>query len=96
MAWHSSMRAAIAGGEQTHPRPASPPFHTGPDRMDHMPRRQPISAGDLGIAGRATIERAAFGEQFGPGRAMDRAIDAAAAEQRRVRGVDDGVNAQVW
>jgi hypothetical protein len=25
---------------------------------------------------------------------MDRAIDAATAEQRRVRGVDDGVNAQ--
>ena len=40
------------------------------------------------------MERAAFGQQFGPGRAMDRAIDAATAEQRSVRGVDDGVNAQ--
>jgi hypothetical protein len=28
-----------------------------------------------------------------PGRAMDRAIDAAAAQQRAIRGVDDRVNA---
>ena len=64
--------------------------------MDHMPRRQPIAAGDLGVAGLAAMERAAFGEQLGPGGAMDRAVDAAAAEQRRIRGVDDGVNAQAW
>ena len=40
------------------------------------------------------MERAAFGEQLGPRRAMDRAVDAAPAEQGRVGGVDDGVNAQ--
>ena len=40
------------------------------------------------------MERAAFREQLGPRRAMDRAIDAAPAEQGRIRGVDDGVNAQ--
>jgi hypothetical protein len=40
------------------------------------------------------MERAAFGKKFGPGRAMDRPIDAATAEQRRVRRVDDSVNAQ--
>jgi hypothetical protein len=38
------------------------------------------------------MQRAAFGEELGPSGAMDRAIDAATAEQRRVRGVDDGVN----
>ena len=54
------------------------------DGMDHMPRRQPITSGDLGAAGLAAIERAAFGEKLRPGRAMDRAIDAAAAEQRRL------------
>jgi hypothetical protein len=59
-----------------------------------MPRRQTISSGDFGIAGRAAVERAAFGQQFGPGRAVDRAIDAAATEQGRIGGVDDGVNAQ--
>ncbi len=59
-----------------------------------MPGRQPIASGDLGVTGLAAMERAAFGQELRPGPAMDRAIDAAAAEQRRVRGVDDGVNAQ--
>ena len=86
-------RAAIAGGEQfVFAVAAAIPDRT--DGVDHMPRRKPVSAGDLGVARRAAIERAAFGEQFGPGGAMDRAIDAAPAEQRRIRGVDDGVNAQ--
>jgi hypothetical protein len=40
------------------------------------------------------MQRAAFGEQFRTGGPMDRAVDAAATEQRRIRGVDDGVNAQ--
>jgi hypothetical protein len=61
--------------------------------MDHMPRRQPISPGDLGAAGLAAIQGAAFGQKFGPGGAMDRTIDAAAAEQGAIRGVDDCVNA---
>ncbi len=61
--------------------------------MNHMPRRQPITPGDLGVAGLAAMQRAAFGEKLRAGRAMDRAIDAAATEQGRVRSVDDGVNA---
>lgn len=67
-----------------------------PDRthgVNHMPRRQPISQGDFGAAGLATMERAAFGEKLRPRRAMDRAIDAAANEQGRIGSVDDGVNA---
>src|SRR4051794_33236593 len=40
------------------------------------------------------MQRAALGEKLRPRGAMNRAIDAAAAEQRRVSGVDDGVNAQ--
>jgi hypothetical protein len=40
------------------------------------------------------MEGAAFGEQFRPGGAMDRAVDATPAEQRAVRRVDDGVNAK--
>src|SRR5262249_30951642 len=43
-----------------------------------------------GGAGVAAAERATFGEQVRPGGAMDGAIDAAAAEQRSVGGVDDG------
>ncbi len=51
-----------------------------------------MAAGDLGAAGRAAAERAAFVQQVGSGGAMDGAVDAAAAEQRAVGGVDDGVD----
>ena len=86
-------RTTIARGELL----ILPTNTTVPDRsdgMDHMPRRQEISLGDLGIAGFAAVERAAFGQQLGPGCIMDRAINAAPAEQRQIRRVDDGVNAQ--
>jgi hypothetical protein len=63
------------------------------DGVNHMPRRQPITPGDFGIPRRTAEQGAAFGEKLGPGRAMDCAIDATAAEQRRVGGVDDGVYA---
>ena len=86
-------RAAIAGSEQIIlALTAAVPDR--PDRVDHMPGRQPVTFGDLGIAGGAATERAAFGKQFWTGAAMDSTINAAAAEQRRIRGVDDGVNAQ--
>ena len=63
------------------------------DGMNHMPCRKPVTPGDFGIAGRTAVQGAAFGEKLRPGRAMDRAIDATAAEQGRIGGVDDGVNA---
>ncbi len=66
----------------------------GTDGMDHMPRRQPITLGDLGVAGLAAMQRAALGQQFRACGAMDGAIYAAAAEQGIVRRVDDGVNAK--
>ncbi len=62
--------------------------------MNHMPGRQPISAGDFGAAGLAAMERAAFRKKLRSGRAMDRAVHATTAEQRGVGGVDDGVDAQ--
>jgi hypothetical protein len=62
--------------------------------MNHMLRRQTIASGDLGVAGLAATKCAAFGEQPRSGRTMDRAIDPAAAQQRTIRGVDDGINAQ--
>ncbi len=66
------------------------------DGMDHVPRREQVAFGDLGVAGLAAVQHPAFGEQFGAGGIMDRTIDAASAEQRRIRSVDDGVNAQAW
>ncbi len=62
--------------------------------MDDVPRRQQVAAGDLGVAGGAAIEGAAFGEELRTGGAVDRAVDPAAAKQRRVRGIDDGVKAE--
>jgi hypothetical protein len=85
--------AAIARGQQgLFTLGATMPDRT--DGMNHMPRRQPITPGDFCLAGRAAVETAALGQQFGTGRAMDSAIHATAAEQRRIGRVDDGVNAQ--
>src|ERR1700676_5054643 len=64
------------------------------DGMDDMPRRQPVTLGDLGVTSRAAVQGAALGEELRAGDTMDRAIDATAAEQRGVCRVDDGVNAQ--
>jgi hypothetical protein len=61
--------------------------------MDHVPGRQPIGFGDFGAAGLAAPQRAAFGQEIRPGGAMDRPVDAAPSQQRRICGVDDGVNA---
>ena len=55
---------------------------------------KPIAFGDLGFAGLAAVEHPAFGQKFWPGGSMDRTIDAAPAQQRRIGRVDDGVNAQ--
>src|SRR6266404_534585 len=63
------------------------------DGMNHMPCRKPVTPGDFGVAGRTAMQGAAFGEKLKAGRAMDGAIDATAAEQGGVGGVDDGVNA---
>src|SRR6266851_3864280 len=62
------------------------------DGMNHVARGQLIAAGDLGLAGRAALKRSALGEEIGSGRAMDGAVDTAAAQQRSIGGVDDGVD----
>ena len=86
-------RAAIAQG-QCRVLAVAAAMPDRSDGMNDMSRRKPVAMGDLGVAGLAATKRAAFGEQPGPGCAMDRAIDSAAAQQRAIRGVDDGVNAQ--
>ena len=45
-----------------------------------------------GRAGFAAVERFAFLQQLRACGTMDRAVDPAAAEQRRVRRIDDGVD----
>jgi len=58
-----------------------------------MPSGQPVTFCDFGVAGGTTAKAAAFGQKLRTGRAMDGAVDTAAAEQRLIGGVDDGVNA---
>jgi len=70
------------------------PIPDRPNRVDDLPGRQPIAFGDLGAAGFATVEGAAFPEQRRSRGAMDRAINPATPKERRIRGVDDGINAQ--
>src|SRR6185437_663239 len=62
------------------------------DRMDDVTRRQPVAARDPRFSGGTAAERPAFGQKLRPGRAVNRAIDAAATEQRRVGRVDDRVD----
>ena len=50
--------------------------------------------GDLGVASLAAVEHAALGHELRPRSTMDRAIDTTPAKERRIRGVDNGVNAQ--
>jgi hypothetical protein len=49
--------------------------------VDHVRGGQLAGAGDLRVAGVATAERPALLEQLRPGGPVDRAVDAAAAEQ---------------
>ena len=90
--WQSSI-ARIAGGQRL-VFTAATVVPDGTDRVNHVTRRQTVCGGDFGSAGLAAPERPALLEKVGSGGAMDSPIDATTPEQRRVRGVDDGVNAQ--
>src|SRR5215467_3005409 len=64
------------------------------DRVDDMPGLEPVAARDLRGSGLAAAERAAFRQQLRARGAMDRAVDPAAAPQRAVRRIDDGVDVE--
>ena len=84
-------RAPVARREQ----PRLPCIAAAPDRADgvqHIARRQVAAAGRLHVPGVAAAKRAALREDPGAAGAVDRSVDTAAAEQRRVRRVDDGVD----
>jgi hypothetical protein len=63
--------------------------------MDHVARGKAVPPGDLCVARRAPAEVATFDEELGPSRAMDGSVDTAAAQQRRIRGVDDRVDIEL-
>jgi hypothetical protein len=68
--------------------------------MDDVPGRQVEAGRGAGLAGGAAHagahlgQRAARRQQPRSGSAMNGAVDAAAAEQRRVGGIDDGIHRQ--
>src|SRR5699024_5539210 len=59
------------------------------DGMDDAGHVEAVRPGDLRVADLAPAEGAALLEQAGSGGGVDRAVDSPAAEQARVRGVDD-------
>ena len=69
---------------------AAPPDRA--DGVDHMPGRQTVAGGRLCLSRAAAAEPAAFRGQLRPGGSVDRAVDAAAAEQRAVGGIHDRVD----
>jgi hypothetical protein len=60
--------------------------------MDHVLRRQPISARDLGRPGRATAKSHAFGFEVGSRSPMDGSINASTTAQGRIGRIDDGID----
>jgi hypothetical protein len=61
-------------------------------RVNDIARRQIVTARYLRLTGRASAEPTALVQKTRAGGAMNRAIDAATAEQRRIGGIDDRVN----
>ncbi len=62
------------------------------NRVNDIARRQIVTARHFRLTGRASAEPTAFVQETRTGGAMNRAIDAATAEQRRVGGIDDRIN----
>lgn len=83
--------AAVAGGQRS-VLASSAAMPDRPHGMNDMSGQQSITFGDLGVAGGAAAKFAACGQQFPAGGAMDRTVDAAAAKQRNVRRIDDGID----
>ncbi len=63
-----------------------------PDRVNDKASRQTIAASNFRFPGLTTAQRSTFREQFGAGRAMNHAIDSAAAKKRRVSRVHNRVD----
>ena|SRR5882762_9143624 len=84
---------AVAGGEQfiLVLMAAMPDWSDG---MNHVFGGEPVALRDLCVTGLAAIKSLALVIKLRPGGAMDRAIDATAAEKRCIGGVDDRVNAK--
>ena len=66
------------------------------DGMDNVVGGEIVAPGDLGVACGTAVEGKAFGQEFGTGGSVDGAVNASAAEQRRIGGIDDRVMSPRW
>jgi hypothetical protein len=66
-----------------------------PDCVNDKASWQTISTRDFSFAWTTTAQHAAFREQFGACGAVNRAIDAATAEESCVRRVHNGINLEL-
>lgn len=62
------------------------------DSVDDVAGGEIVPGGEFSLAGGSAAEAGAFGEQSVAGGAVDGAVNAAAAEEGVVGGVDDGVD----
>jgi hypothetical protein len=63
--------------------------------VDDVPRAEAVAGGDPRLTGRAWGETPCLSRQLRSGRAVDRAVHAAAALERRVRRVHDRIDVEV-
>ena len=63
-----------------------------PHRVNDVPGLEPVGFGDFCVTGLAASELPAFLKQLRSGGSMNRAIDPAPAEQRRIRRIDDRID----
>ena len=66
----------------------------GAYRMDDVVCGQFVAAGDSGLAGLTATQATTRGQEFGTGGSVDGAVNAAAAQERAVGGIDNGIYLQ--
>ena len=93
--FHRDFQAGAVAGRKKLPFSVSAAAPNRPRRVDNILAGETITLRQLGLAGFAPVQAAAFLEQFRPCRTMDRSVYAAAAQQACVCGVDDGIDAMV-
>src|SRR3954470_14130381 len=86
-----TQRRAVAGRQQFRLMLlAAAPYRA--DGVDDVLRRQLVAVGYFRRSGHAAAERLALLKKFAPRGTVDRAVDPAAAQQRGVCRIDDGVD----
>src|SRR3546814_18049552 len=85
----SDAEAALVAGGEFNRLPARAAAPDRPDGVDDEAGGKGVATGQPRLADGATTQGPAFLQQAGTGRAVDGAIDAAAAQQRGIGGIDD-------